>query len=72
MREVILVVLLSLTGCIALHAPGLEEFLEEHASKRCQFADVSYGAGARVCMEGERMQCKHSGEWTVVGECPSE
>ncbi len=68
--------LITLSGCVSLHADLPEEMVRHMAREEgvdlgatCSQAGQSFSEGAIVCMAGQRLSCDPTGRWTKDGTC---
>lgn len=72
-----LLALVTLTGCMTLHADVPESVVRHHIAKEegieiaavCSHAGQSYSEGALACMAEQRMRCDTNGRWIDAGAC---
>ena len=72
-----LLMLATLSGCVALHANIPEEVVRRHIAREdgielgaiCSQEGKSFSEGAIACMAERRMTCDPTGRWVEDGAC---
>ena len=72
-----LLMLATLSGCVALHANIPEEVVRRHIAREdgielgaiCSQQGKSFSEGAIACMAKRRMTCDPTGRWVEDGAC---
>jgi hypothetical protein len=72
-----LLAIVSLTGCLSLHADVPEDAVRQHIAREegielasiCSYEGKSFSEGAVACMSERRMTCGATGRWVPDGGC---